>query len=271
MTSVVAAPTTEPVPVQSPAPPVEVAPEPAAEVVIERVETSDDEVILRDGSFARGKVIDLSKGSHVSITVDDETRKIPWAEIERVRLGTAPTPAAPAASETPADPAPAVEASTQQEPPVGAQVYIESTNGRDVTLYRVSGGFAGASSSGPVSGIAYEPVCSRKCGVSVDGSRGHEFFVGGDGITPSRKFTLEDSGPVTLEVKAGHKAARFGGVILVSGGASFLVTGLLFVGISSLRRMGAGFAIGGGVSLAVGIPVLLIGRTVVKQRRGRPG
>ena len=93
-------------------------------------------------------------------------------------------------------------------------------------------------------------------------------------MTASRRFTLERSaGDLTLEVKGGSRAARITGVTLASIGAPLLVTGLVLLPITSFdstRRMAAGFAVTGGISVAVGIPLLLIGRTVVQQRKGRP-
>lgn len=274
----VAAP--EPVPVQQVAPApapaeatTETEPQPAtpspSEVIVERVETPGDEVTLRDGSFVRGSVVEMSKGSHVTITVGSETRRIEWAQLERIRLGTPvaePTPA-PAVEPMPAaEPAPVAE-------PAGLRVHMESTNGRELTLYRISGEFVGSSSGGTVAGVAYEPVCSGRCGKVVDGSRGHEFFVGGKGVTPSKRFTLdEEAGDLTLEVRGGSRGARFGGWMLVTGGAAFLASGVAILAISSLdssRRLGAGFAVTGGISLVAGIPLMLVGRTIVERRRGR--
>lgn len=277
VTPAIAAP--EPAPVQAPIAPAAAAPEPetAPEVVIERVEVSGDEAILRDGSFVRGSILELAKGSHVTIAVGDETRRIAWEDLERVRLGTAPTAAAPAATETPVaeTPATATPVSEEVSHPSGRRVYIDSITGRHLTLYRISGEFSGGGSAGSVSGVAYEPVCSGECGEWVDGSHGHEFFVGGEGITPSRRFTLDqDTGTVTLDVKAGSRAARLAGITLLSAvGVPFLVTGLVLLPFSSPstepRRVAVGLTLSGAMGMGIGIPLALVGRTIVEHRRGR--
>jgi hypothetical protein len=260
----------------------------AREVPVLRVEASEDEVILLDGSFVRGKIVELAKGSHVTISLG-EPRTIPWAEVQEVRIATAaaqpvPTPAEPVP--TPAEPAAVERPSSsfyETSGPGRPRVHIESRNGERLTLYQIDGGFVGSGSAGTISGIAYRPVCSGTCDRRIDGSVGHKFFVGGDGISASRRFTLaEETGRVTLDVKAGRRAAYVGGYVLTILGGSSLLLGAVFIPTSKrtntitdevernegMRNAGVGLAVAGSLALVSGIVLMVVGRTVVKKRRG---
>lgn len=266
-----AAEPSEPPPTSSDsAAPSEAAPQPA----IERVDAVGDEVVLRDGSFARGSVVELSTGSHVTVDVAGETRRYEWAQIERIRLGRSEVEAAPKPTPAPASPT----ASPAGENPLphrsdagGTRVHMHAEDEVDVTLYRVTGEFAASGSGGSMSGVTYEPVCEGKCGARVDGSSGHEYFVGGAGITPSKPFSLSGrAADVHLDVRAGSKPARIAGILFTSLGASFAISGLVLVAIGkdnrAMRRAGIGFAVPGGVMLVVGLPLALMGRTLVERR-----
>lgn len=274
--SALAAPALEPPPA-APAVATEGPAEPAEprEVPILRVEASEDEVILLDGSFVRGKVMEVAKGSHVTIALD-ELRKIPWAEVQEVRLGTAPTRPATAPTPTPAAVSPTPTREDGPSPGPGRpRVHIESRNGKSVTLYEVEGEFVGAGSGFSISGITYRAVCSGTCDRVVDGAQGSGFFVGGEGLTASRRFSLvDDDGNLTLDVRPGRRAMRYTGLVLAIMGASILPSGILMAVAASsaptfpgLRSAGIGMAVGGGVMLGAGIPLALLGRTIVKKRR----
>jgi hypothetical protein len=281
---VVAAPTPAPPVAEADAPP---EPVQVRETPILRVEASEDEVVLHDGSFVRGKIVELAKGSHVTITLG-ESRTIPWDEIQEVRIATAAVqPAAPAEPAPTPQPSPSEHrpssTSFESSGPGSPRVQIESRNGERLTLYQIDGGFVGSGPGGSISGIAYRPVCTGTCDRRIDGSQGHKFFVAGDGITASRRFTLaEETGRLTLEVKAGRRAAYLSGFVLSTFGGIGLVMGASIVpianrtsssspeieeGTSGLRKAGVGLLVAGPIMLVSGVVLLLVGRTVVKKRR----
>jgi len=244
------------------------------EVAILRVEAGEDEVILLDGSFARGKVVELTNGSHVTMTVADDSRRIPWEEVQEIRLANAPAqPAAPMPA--PSEPPDQVSSEAPSRPrsytpPAGPRVRIESTND-SLKLYQITGEFVGGGSGVTVSGISYRAVCSGRCGRAVD--PGGTYFVGGEGITKSRRFTLTEPGDVTLQVRAGKVWMRMLGLSLTFIGASLLVSGLVMLPLSKsrpevprLRKLAIGTTIAGGVSFGIGIPLAVLGRTAVKKR-----
>lgn len=258
------------------------APEPAEprEVAIVRVPASEDEVIMIDGSFVRGKVVELAKGSHVTISLG-EPRTIPWAEVQEVRLATAPEQPPVATAPAPAEPSPMPTGPDVSSEPGRPRVHIETRNGRTVNLYSVEGEFVGSGSAGSVRGIAFRSVCSGTCDQVVDGTRGNPFFVGGDGVTPSRRFTLtNDTGRLTLDVKAGRRAAYMSGLVLTPLGATLLALGATFISISKPqseyyglerkegeRKAGIGMVVAGSLGLVSGIVLMVVSRTIVKKRR----
>lgn len=258
--------------------PVEVADAPAEptearEVPIVRVEASEDEVILLDGSFVRGKIAELAKGSHVTID-SGERRTIPWAEVQEVRV------ASPATQPTAvAEPAPAETPPSESKPssePEGLRVTMVSRNGAPITLYRVEGEFEGGGAGVSISGIAYRAVCSGTCDRVIDGSSGSGFFVGGERLTPSRHFTLSDEvGDVTLLVRPGKRAVRYTGILFTIFGGALIPSAIMLMALGTRSSRpdrgtvaaGAGMMVGGVVLLGAGIPLALLGRTRVEKRR----
>src|SRR5262245_30671008 len=59
-----------------------------------------DSVHLRNGGFFRGRVTEIVPGDHVTVIVapSGETKRIPWAEVDRVIVASTPVPPAPTTS-----------------------------------------------------------------------------------------------------------------------------------------------------------------------------
>lgn len=111
-----------------------------------------------------------------------------------------------------------------------------------------------------------ELICVSPCDSWVDGRRGQQFVVAGDGVPESDPFRLhEKEGDVTLEVDPGSGGGIAGGFVLTSIGIAGAVAGPLIIGLSfiggdadstsPIRYTGIGAAIVGVVGLGIGIPL----------------
>jgi hypothetical protein len=137
--------------------------------------------------------------------------------------------------------------------------------------------------AGTVAAVGY-PVCAAPCDQIVDGRDGQELYFDGDGITRSAPFFISDRrGDLNANVNAGSSyVSGFGSMFITLGvlgaitGASLLLTGAIIAGNSRPGEPDNGVLISGGITLgasaaalAIGIPMLIVGRTKVKLDEGR--
>ncbi len=195
------------------APPPLPAPAPSASPQAVQVVTVDS-VHLRNGTLYRGHVSEIVPGDHVTIkTESGETKRVAWAEVERVIV--APTPIPPMA-DAPADaPAP---------PMVGPKARVHVTSPRRVLLYRRPAGSA-----------SWVQACQSPC--DMDLPTGDSYRITGNGVPQSKEFRLEvgPSGFVDLVVDPpNHGGMVLGGIVAGGGGMTFLVGSLMaLVGASN--------------------------------------
>ncbi|XXY54290.1 hypothetical protein WME91_24470 [Sorangium sp. So ce269] len=192
---------------------------PGARADVPDPSAAQDEVVLKHGGMLRGTVIENEPGRHVVVIVygTNEERTVPWDDVERVEPGKHAVGARrPRQKPKPDEPA----------RPGFVRVHIVSTDpdAPVVSLYRWLGNTAwlspgdktavhdngtlstGSQAYGPPLG-AFE--CRAPCDVDVDGSRGHEFVLSGEGIVDSKPFNLLDwPAPVTLRVSPGSFTAH---------------------------------------------------------------
>ena len=183
-----------------------------------------------------------------------------------------PTPTAPTAPTVP----------LQQEPaplimgPGRPRLHIDTTASRPVRLFEISaqpinspnipwGSFS--QNPQPVA----RPVCRAPCDRVIDGSYGQSFYFGGNGVTPSRRFTLDEhDGPMLARVRPGRPGVFVGGVLLTSMSVAPLLTGTLFLALTSHAQRSADTTRNAGVALsAVGVSMLLSGILTVAFGRTR--
>jgi len=264
----------ETVPV-APAPPaaVEVMPVPAVQSIAQpQPAESVDTLTLRDGSIIRGTVAEVFQGRHVAIvSAAGQRHTIAWAQVADIRYGGQTAVAEPVAG------------------PGRPHMHIETT--RPVRLFEVSGQVFNA---GPRWGHYPQaqqarPVCRAPCDRIIDGSAGQSFYFGGEGVTPSRRFTLDEhDGPLLARVKPGRAGVLVGGVMFTSLSIAPLLTGTLFLSLSqhqapdgshSTRDAGIVLTAVGASALLSGIVMIALGRTRVEiyrrytgaaQRRPKP-
>ena len=232
---------------------VEPAPAPPAEPA-----SGSDEVVLKNGGFVRGEVVELLPDDRVVIIVDGTTerRTIPWSEIERVERGGSTT--IPTALPEPAPP--------PEQPQSGApRLHLDVHGGKSVRVYEIGSEISANGTYGSMYGIQYRVVCESPCDRVIDGTRGQDFFLGRDTVTASRRFTLaQHSGDVTLDVKPGSKALRLTGSVFVGLGIGLTIAGIIFVIPQQFRALGWPLLGGGLGGIAIGTPMMILGRTRFK-------
>ena len=177
-------------------------------------------VYLKDGAVIRGKITEMKEGSHVSVALaGGQVARVRWDVVLRIEKAGGPPPVAP----TPA--APAARAVGQSA--ATALVHIEAPEPVQLEL---------------VQGREGRIVCTSPCDIALplDGA----YRVTGS-MRASKTFALAARAGerVVLEIDPSSRGAFAGGIVLLSvGGATFLLSGLVYLVAS------AADAISGGVS-----------------------
>lgn len=241
--------------------------QPPPEPFVEQIPGSEDEVVLRDGSFVRGRIAEITAGERVLIrpAAGGEARELAWADIDVIRRAsgraeaTAPLPARPPleprlrrATPSPAE-APASPASSD------VHVDFDLQKDRPVTLFEVVGEVDGSTAS--------RAVCDSPCGRRLSIEPSTRYFVRGSLVTQSPRFTIPTRDRVTVRVKQGSWPLMMTGIVFATAGAILLSTGTALLA----ARIGRDSSVSGGVMLGVGlvlaipaIPMILRGRTKVE-------
>lgn len=265
--------------------------------VPEEVQSLPGLTIFRDGLEIDRAVwsvpIPVDRGTHqIVMTATDRKRVEQSFEVDHdgqsvtVKLprlrGVAPPPSMGPIVD-PTEHAERVERFEAREAPSLPRVHIQSDDPTArVQLFRVDGDFSGVGpsigygASGPtlgtvtVSGTLSSAVCSAPCNAGVDSSGGREFFLGGDGITPSDRFQLQGMGdPARMRVSPGSRATWTGGLLVMSTGIGGVTVGALVLGIGASGKgtSAPSFATAGGVMLGIGAGLTLIGIPVWRSGR----
>jgi hypothetical protein len=183
------------------------------------------------------------------------------------------TPSVPPAEAPNAPPSEIAKPQEEESPEPGApRLHIEADR-PGVRLLRIDQ----AISNGLGEAILVRTVCVAPCDQVVDGRRGQTFFLGAEGMVPSRGFALARiGGDVTARVDGGSMAARQVGYLFAAFGGTGVIGGSIMLGVGysaggkSFSSEGkvqegtsAALTTGGLVTLCVGAAVLATGITLV--------
>lgn len=220
-----------------------------------------DEVLLRNGGFVRGTIVEVVPDTRVVILVDGsgERREIAWDEVAEVERDKHAPPVAEAAPPPTAVPEVATEGRGRP------RVHLQLTRDRPVTLFEIDSEIVASGYNASMYGMKFRSVCAAPCDAVVDGSRGQEFFLAtGEGAvwTASRKFTLaEREGPLDIRVKPGSRALRIIGSVVLGIGIGAAIGGGVLAVPKSTRTPGLILLAVGVPGLLAGIPMIILGRT----------
>lgn len=225
-----------------------------------------DTVHLRNGGLFRGRVTEIVPGDHVTVILpSNETKRIPWPEVDRVIVASTPIPPAGTVSAPPA----------AAPPMVGPKARVHVTSAKRAILYRR-----------PAGTNSWVQACQAPC--DVDLPIGDTYRIAGNGLSQSKEIHLEagPNGFVDLVVDPPSTGGMvIGGVLAGAGGLTGTVGALVaLVGASNAgldcnhyydstyyyskdqcerdKRDGPGLRDAGLVTLGVGAAVGVVGLVV---------
>ena len=192
-----------------------------------------------------------------------EAEPEPESEPESESEAESESESEPEPESEPAMPIPATSAE-----PGTRVVFHGGSPGTELELFRLDPN-AESEAVGRFDGIPYTRVCIDPCERRVELRPDDQLFVAGPRLMPSKLFTLDSAAnELDLHVRPGPKRIRFAGFGLTVSGAILIPGGGLIVGaidrgrgpeIAGYTLIGVGI-----VALAVGIGLLIRGRTLVR-------
>ncbi len=231
-------------------------------------------VTLKNGDVARGTVVELVQGDHVTLQLaTGQTKVFPWADVGAIaETQESPPPAVVAPPPPPAVVAP-------PPPPVpGARVHLvandedarlgKDTGLRDTVCRTVSDGRNTSVQCAEV--VLYKTICAPPCDAFVPAGTYH---VIGEGLRETGEIDVPESGAIRIDAHMRSNGRRTGGLVLLFGGIGFTLVGATFLvmtslftepstsssGASSRLDLASTFAVTGGVMLGVGLVALGFG------------
>jgi hypothetical protein len=229
-------------------------------------------VWLRVGAVARGELVELVPGDHVTLLLaTGEVRKYAWADVAQTTAESQPESAPPAPT-TADDDASQVAASKPEGPLVRLVVRADSKQAtverRVENLHSDSGEEV----------VVWKLVCSVPCDLMVPA--GYDYRLAGAGLVASDIFRPTPGSPYDLRATMASRATENLWRNLSIAGVASLASGTLFLAYAAKSQdegaaswmKGPGYAfIGlGTVALAVSVPLFLSNRTRVKTAAGEP-
>lgn len=209
-----------------------------------------DSVFLRDGTAARGHVAEMIAYDHVTIVLPrGERKRIPWAEVEHVLVG----------SQSPFGPPPPTPTPTLTEPD-RPTLHVHFTATETTFLYRE-----------PEGTTDWITVCASPCDADVPVS--DHYRVGGNG-NPTKDVQLAGAAgeTITLHVDGRNHGALIGGWLLMGLGSMVGVAALSGGNDENSESAGKRALILSAVGVAVLVTGILVyvkaAKTDVTQKQG---
>lgn len=231
-----------------------------------------DEVVLKNGGTIRGTVLSVEPGTKVVILEmgSKAPRTLTWPEVADVQKNRYPAdesgkkvePGAGGPGYT--SPPPAGEEPAQGRGVV--KVHIESK--KPVKLIEHMGTSVAAGGGYVIAIEQLRVACASPCDKVVDGSRGQEFAIVGDGVPVSKPFTLNERDRATqVDVDPGSNGLQIGGSYMAIFGGTGVLGGALLLPLGfALSRPDSdmsGMKIAGGVMLGTGTALLAGGIVMI--------
>ena len=170
-----------------------------------------DSVHLRNGGLYRGRVTEIVPGDHVTVMIDQgETKRVPWAEVDRVIVASTALPAPPSAgAATPAPP-------ETPAPMVGPRARVHITSTRNVILYRR-----------PAGTTSWVQACTSPCNQELP--IGDTYRLTGNGVAASKEFHLDarPGGSVDVAIDPPSTGGMVLGGLLAGAGTTAAYVGML--------------------------------------------
>ncbi len=230
------------------------------------IDSAPEQVVwLRSGAILRGRIVEYAPGERVVLQLATrELRTVAWTDIARasfvasspqVPASSAPSPGGRQSAEAPAPSAPTGSVRFRLHPS-DMRLRLESKSMLDIAE-------------------AWTEQCRAPCDRWVP-VEDRSFRVGGDGIPPSNTFRVEEDGKVArLVVRPGsERTLAWGRGTLITGAIVGLASGALYgaghledsdpMRVAGLVGMGLG-----AVSVLASVPLLMSGRTTVRDSTGR--
>lgn len=175
--------------------------------------TTVDAVHLRNGGFFRGRVTEIVPGDHVTVVVapGGETKRIPWADVDRVIVASTPVPATP----TTATPVPS-STPTAPAPMVGPRARVHITSPKQVILYRRAAGTS-----------TFQQACTSPCDLELP--IGDTYRLAGNGLSQNKELHLAASpgGVVDIVVDPPSTGGMILGGFIAGAGATAAYVGVM--------------------------------------------
>lgn len=173
-----------------------------------------DSVHLRTGAVYRGRVVEILPNSHVTIDVPGQgTKRVAWAEVEKVIVASYTGPLPPAGG-VPS----AYQASTPplDAPMVGPRARVHITGRNKIILYRR-----------PAGSMAWSQACTSPCDAALP--IGDTYRLTGNGVPQSKEFRLDapPGGSVDINVDPPSTPGIVLGGIMAYGGGLTAYVGLI--------------------------------------------
>lgn len=248
----------------------------------------DFAVTLRDGSFYRGVLLELTPQDHVTIRLSSgEVKRFPWSKVKKAEpAGQSKPPTSSTKdddddfSASPNKPASKESSQTEDRSEAAVLLEVDSDNPQAVvkqlidqsSSIAVATNLRGGVAVGGSSSESWRQVCVVPCGVRV--SPHLSYRIEGPFPTSSLFVLPQGTDSVRLQVKAGSRAGAIlgGGLMGGIGLGSLLGAGLFlaFAHDTKEQLIAGGVWMGVGVAIGlIGIPILLASRTEVHASGGQ--
>ncbi len=221
---------------------------------------------LRRPGLAELPAVDGDLGAAHTLTIVDGFSYLRTARVLAMVVPLGISPRAASARSAPATPG------TNDEPsapsPSGPRIVLRAPTPHRLELFEL--GVRPEHADGTLMGRPFQRLCTAPCDTALDVRSDAELFIGGPGMMPSKRFSVDPTrSTITIDVRRGSKALRTGGLAATVLGAVAIPGGIAWLvqPDAAHSRPGGFTLLGLGVaSLALGIVLIVRSRTRLSFR-----